>query len=271
MVLKHASAPILGEVGRVDIADGGAYVEDVTAAFDGGGGAGAAGTVRLAYPPGGAADVGAVTAATITSPGSGYDDGTFTVLADGSSAIPARLRIRYAGGVLAEAVVERAGRGYGAVPTVNLPVSGAGSGAAVSLSLGVARVEGVDITNPGAGYTSPPNITFGGHNLSPAVGTVALRAQAAPANLLLVPADKTARVLSVYASSDGASDTEATLILSPAGDGADKRLTAQGQSARGGEQLLGGDLALVAGDTLKVAVAAGRAGQQFTAFYDETG
>lgn len=92
---------------------------------------------------------GAITAITVTNPGSGYSTAKVTITGSGTGATADALIVKK--GAVVAITVNTAGSGYTA-PTVTITNGGAGTGAVASAYGGVDQVS---ITNGGSGYTFP--------------------------------------------------------------------------------------------------------------------
>ncbi len=118
---------------------------DITVTLDGGGGTGA--TAAASVDP----ISGAVTAITVTAPGSGYTSAPTVTIASGSgNGATATALVDYSG-VVNAVTVDVAGNGYTA-PSVTISGGGATSDAAGTVYGGV---DAVTVTDPGTGYTMP--------------------------------------------------------------------------------------------------------------------
>lgn len=131
----------------VTVTNGGAsYTSVPTVSFAGGTGTGAAATATLSG--------GSVNTVSLTSAGSGYVNGDFTV---------------------SKVAMTAGGSGYTSPPTVSF--SGPGAGATATASIFAGAVTGVTITNGGSGYqtSNPPAVAFtgGGGTGAGATATVA--------------------------------------------------------------------------------------------------
>lgn len=116
---------------------------------------------------------GAINSVTITNPGAGYVDGTYTlvpaqtVTGVGSGAL---FEVVVAGGVVVSANITpdtaNSGTGYAGTDTVdfnNADLGGAGAGVLITIdAVDTGTVQYINITNPGSGFTSQPTATVDG-------------------------------------------------------------------------------------------------------------
>lgn len=138
-----------GGVAAGNITAGGSGYTTATAAFSGGGGTGAAGTLIIGS---------GVASVAVTAQGSGYTNATVNFTGGGGSGAIAVAQI-IGGGVTAIRVVVP-GTGYTSAPTVTL--TGDGTGATATATIVNGAIVGITITNPGANYVTAPTITITG-------------------------------------------------------------------------------------------------------------
>ena len=153
------------EVNSVTVTAGGAGYTSPTVAITGGGGSGATAAATVT--------AGAVTAVTITNPGTGYTTApTVTITGGGGSGATASATL--VGKELSAITVTSGGSGFTS-PTVNF-TGGSGSGAAGTVSVTAGAVTAVNVTNPGTGYTTLPTVAIsgGGGNGATATASYAL-------------------------------------------------------------------------------------------------
>ncbi len=103
---------------------------------------------------------------TVSFPGSGYNNGTFSNNSPSApSVVIGAARITWtrssAGAITGYEIID-GGVGYAAGTQINFPSSGGTTAAATVASVdGNGAITGITITNPGAGYTIDPAVTFG--------------------------------------------------------------------------------------------------------------
>jgi FtsP/CotA-like multicopper oxidase with cupredoxin domain len=148
------------EVNSVNVTAGGSGYASPTVAIAGGGGSGATAAATVT--------AGAVTAITITNPGTGYTSvPSVTISGGGGSGATATATL--VGTELSAIAVTLGGSGYTS-PTVAFS-GGTGSGAAGTVSVTAGVVTAVNVTNPGTGYTVLPTVTITGGGGSGATAT----------------------------------------------------------------------------------------------------
>jgi len=139
-----------GGVAGVNITGGGTGYTSATAAFSGGGGTGAAGTVIIGS---------GVATLNLTAGGSGYGSGAGVSFTGGGGS-GATATATVTGGVVTALTITSPGSGYTSAPTV--AIIGAGTGATATATVQNDIIIGVTMTNPGTGYTTAPTVTFSG-------------------------------------------------------------------------------------------------------------
>ena len=139
---------------------------------------------------------GAVQSVTVSFPGSGYTNGTFTY---GNSNCPnviiggARItwKRNSAGGITGYEIIS-GGAGYAVGTPINFPSSGGSTAAALVNTVdGSGAITSITITNAGSGYTSDPAVTFGtslNYTLTVTPGFVVTPDHPLPSELTLITA-----------------------------------------------------------------------------------
>ena len=145
-------------------APGSGYTSVPTAAFTGGGGSGAAGTVLLGPTT--------VASVTVSTPGTGYSSVPTVNLVGGGGTGATAVATIGSGGVTGISITN-AGSGYTAPPTV-IVSGGGGSGAVATSLLTATTVAGFALTAQGVNYVTPPTVTLsgGGGTLATAAATL---------------------------------------------------------------------------------------------------
>jgi hypothetical protein len=86
---------------------------------------------------GGSAGFGSCVISAAITAGSGYTNGTYTIIPTGGSGAGAEVVVTVAGGLITGAVVTKPGSQYASAPTVPLTALGAGTAGAVTLTIAV--------------------------------------------------------------------------------------------------------------------------------------
>lgn len=84
---------------------------------------------------GGSAGFGSCVISAAVTAGSGYTNGTYTIVPTGGSGAGAEVSVTVSGGAITAATVTKPGSNYATAPTVSLTSLGAGTGGAVTLTI----------------------------------------------------------------------------------------------------------------------------------------
>lgn len=200
-----------GGVAAANITNPGSGYTSATAAFSGGGGTGATGTVQIGE---------GVASVAVTNAGSGY---TFVNISftGGGGGSGATAEATLVGGQIASIDVITPGAGYTSAPTV--VIGGDGASGAATATVDAGQVIGITITSPGTGYTSAPAITITGDGTgATAVGI--LGSSSVKDVLVIDPGTGFVLQLALTFQGGGGTGASAYTLLAPPGLGSVARI-----------------------------------------------
>lgn len=143
-------------VTNITVSTSALYAAAPTVSFSGGGGAGAAATANLATTS-------RVANATIVSGGSGYSNGTYSLVFTGGGGSGATGTAEVSSGSVSAITITNSGSGYTAAPTVAINYTGSGTPTNAVLTAVMGKpITSFTVTNTGSGYTSAPTVVLTG-------------------------------------------------------------------------------------------------------------